>query len=142
MPRGTVIGPLFVIWPIAQRVWEIAAEPVASPMEAIPEPVAVEEPVAPPSPVRRGPDPFARLRKLPVSVSVRVAEKRITLSQLLAITPGALVTFNKSCDDLLDLYVNNSLYCRGEAVKIGESFGIKIDHVGVQVERESKLLQR
>jgi len=143
---GTVVGPLFIVWPVTNRVWEIAAaaleaaapsnEPVAE-TEPAPEP-----PPAPAAPVYRGPDPLARLRKLPVAVSVRLAEKKISVSQLLAITPGALVTFTKSCDDLLDLYVNNSLYCRGEAVKIGESFGLKIDHVGVQVERESKLLQR
>ncbi|MDZ4686549.1 MAG: FliM/FliN family flagellar motor C-terminal domain-containing protein [Planctomycetaceae bacterium] len=145
---GTVVGPLFIVWPVANRVWEVAAaepevaapssEPVA---EAAPSPEPLPPP-APAAPVFRGPDPLARLRKLPVAVSVRLAEKKITVSQLLAITPGALVTFTKSCDDLLDLYVNNSLYCRGEAVKIGGSFGLKIDHVGVQVERESKLLQR
>ncbi|HUQ70814.1 MAG TPA: FliM/FliN family flagellar motor switch protein [Planctomycetaceae bacterium] len=146
---GTVVGPLFIVWPVANRVWEVAAvEPeIAEPSsETIAAAPSSPEPTAPPpvpaAPVYRGPDPLARLRKLPVAVSVRLAEKKITVSQLLAITPGALVTFTKSCDDLLDMYVNNSLYCRGEAVKIGESFGLKIDHVGVQVERESKLLQR
>lgn len=141
---GTVVGPFFVVWPIANRIWEVAVPSAPEPMAVasatpIPAPTSAPSPTAP---VRRGPDPLARLRQLPVAVSVRLAEKRITMSQLLAITPGALVTFNKSCDDLLDLYVNNSLYCRGEAVKIGESFGLKIDHVGVQVERESRLLQR
>lgn len=158
--EGAALGAISVIWPVAQRIWEVQEAPSSEPSEATPTsspaPAPVDSPVAPaptaaaesagppasPPPVRRGPDPLARLRKLPVMVSVRVAEKKISVSQLLAITPGALVTFNKPCDDLLDLYVNNSLYCRGEAVKIGESFGLKIDHVGVHVERETRLLQR
>src|SRR5262245_27611452 len=71
-------------------------------------------------------DPLARLRRLPVQVSVRLAETRIPMSQLMNIAPGMLIPFNKSCDDLLDLYVNNARFCRGEAVKIGEKFGLKI----------------
>ena len=86
-------------------------------------------------------DPLSRLRFLPVQVSVRLAEKRIPMSQLMNITPGMLIPFNKSCDDLLDLYVNNSRFCRGEAVKIGEKFGLKIDEVGIHTETERKVIQ-
>ncbi len=81
-----------------------------------------------------------RLMGLPVTVSVRLAEKRIELKQLLAIGPGALITFNKPCEELLDLYVNNRRYCRGEAVKIGEKFGLKIEEVGVEEVRVSKVV--
>jgi flagellar motor switch protein FliN/FliY len=142
---GGVLGTLYLVWPLKtldegappqDPATEPAAVPKSSVESAASPPAARSEPPTP-----RGPDPLARLRKVPVAISVRLAEKKIPLSQLLALTPGSLVTFNKSCDGLLDLYVNNSLYCRGEAVKIGESFGLKIDHVGVQVERESKLLQ-
>jgi flagellar motor switch/type III secretory pathway protein FliN len=86
-------------------------------------------------------DPLARLRRLPVQVSVRLAETRIPMSQLMNIAPGMLIPFNKSCDDLLDLYVNNARFCRGEAVKIGEKFGLKIDEVGVQPESQQKVIQ-
>jgi len=81
-----------------------------------------------------------RLRNVPVPVIVKLAEKRIELGQLLAIGPGAIITFEKSCEDLLDLHVNNQLYCRGEAVKIGEKFGIKICEVGSAEERLSAVL--
>lgn len=86
------------------------------------------------------PNRLNRLLKLPVPIIVKLAEKKIELGQLLAIGPGAIVTFEKSCEDLLDLYVNNRLYCRGEAVKIGEKFGLKINEVGSVEERVSALL--
>lgn len=84
--------------------------------------------------------PLERLRRLPVPIIVRLADKKMELGQLLAIGPGAIITFDKSCEDLLDLYVNNQLYCRGEAVKIGEKFGLKICEVGSAEARASALL--
>jgi flagellar motor switch protein FliN/FliY len=84
--------------------------------------------------------PLDRLRQLPVSIIVKLAEKKIELGQILAIGPGAIITFEKSCEELLDLYVNNRLYCRGEAVKIGEKFGIKICEVGSVEQRASAVL--
>ncbi|MBW3543407.1 MAG: FliM/FliN family flagellar motor switch protein [Planctomycetes bacterium] len=72
------------------------------------------------------PPGLERIVKLPVQLSVRIAEKRIELAQVLSLAPGALLTFAKPCDDLLDLYVNNRRFCRGEAVKAGERYGLRI----------------
>ncbi|HEX6986905.1 MAG TPA: FliM/FliN family flagellar motor switch protein, partial [Planctomycetaceae bacterium] len=82
---------------------------------------------------------LARLLNVPVQVVVRLAERKIEMGQLLALSPGALITFEKSCEDLLDLYVNDRLYCRGEAVKIGENFGIKVNEVGAVRRREERV---
>jgi flagellar motor switch protein FliN/FliY len=82
-----------------------------------------------------------RLAKIPVSVIVRLAEKKVEMRQLLSLAPGSLITFEKPCEDLLDLYVNDFRYCRGEAVKIGEKFGLKINKVGVVEEYESKIVR-
>lgn len=77
-----------------------------------------------------------RLLPLKVPVSVRLAEMKIEMSSLINLSPGMLLVFPKSCDDLLDLYVNNKLYAQGEAVKIGEKFGLKINDVGTQKQRK------
>ena len=77
-----------------------------------------------------------RLLPIPVKVVVYLAERKIEMGQLLGLAPGSLITFNKNCEDLLDLYVNNRLYCRGEAVKIGETFGLKFNEVGATRRRE------
>lgn len=71
-----------------------------------------------------------RLMKLPVNIAVHLVERKIDLSQLLSLAPGTLLTFDKSCEELLDLYVNNRIFARGEAVKIGEKFGLKINEMG------------
>ena len=85
-------------------------------------------------------NPVDRLHNVPVPIIVKLAEKKVELGQLLGIGIGAIITFEKSCEDLLDLYVNNHLYCRGEAVKIGEKFGIKVCEVGSVEHRISAVL--
>ncbi|MGZ0168003.1 MAG: FliM/FliN family flagellar motor switch protein [Planctomycetales bacterium] len=83
----------------------------------------------------------SRINKVPVSVIVRIAERKLELEQLRGIAPGALLMFDKPYDSLLDVYVDNRLYCRGEAVKIGETFGVKISECNSQVIREKKVHQ-
>ncbi len=80
-----------------------------------------------------------RLLPIPVQVVVYLAEKPIEMGQLLSLAPGSLITFNKNCEEYLDLYVNNRLYCRGEAVKIGEKFGLKVNDVGGVKRREERV---
>jgi len=82
-----------------------------------------------------------RLLPIPVPVVVQIASKKIDLAQLRAFSPGMLLTFNKSCESLLDVYVANRLYCRGEAVKVGENFGVKINEVDARVVREPRVHQ-
>jgi flagellar motor switch protein FliN/FliY len=88
-----------------------------------------------------GPSPqMQHLLNIPVKVMVCLAEKRMEMETLLTLTPGSLITFTKSCEDLLELYVNNHLYCRGEAIKIDEKFGLKINEVDVTEEQKNSIL--
>lgn len=81
-----------------------------------------------------------RLSGVRVQLSVRLAEKRMPLAALLQLSPGALVTFNKPCEDLLDIYIGNRQYAQGEAVKIGEHFGVKVNRLGPPPEKPSSLI--
>ncbi|HET6327327.1 MAG TPA: FliM/FliN family flagellar motor switch protein, partial [Planctomycetaceae bacterium] len=81
-----------------------------------------------------------RILRVPVTVSVRLAERKMSLGAVVALVPGSLVTFSKSCEDLLDLYVNNHRFCQGEAIKIGESFGLKVSKVGVIEGRRERIV--
>ncbi|HXY33647.1 MAG TPA: FliM/FliN family flagellar motor switch protein [Planctomycetaceae bacterium] len=106
---------------------------------------AVTPDVEPPDPVAAAASADAAMRALrilrvPVTVSVRLAERKMSLGSVIALGPGSLVTFNKSCEDLLDLYINNHRYCQGEAIKIGESFGLKISKVGVTEEHKQRIV--
>jgi len=132
---------IWLVWP----AHHLPIPPDSNAGHETPGAMAPAHPPSPPASRRSSPAPLSggpldRLRDLPVPVIVKLAEKKVELGQVLAIGPGAIITFEKSCEDLLDLYVNNQLFCRGEAVKIGEKFGIKICEVGSAEERVSAVL--
>ncbi|QDU00181.1 FliM/FliN family flagellar motor switch protein [Gimesia aquarii] len=130
-------------------IWPLTKPPVADSAEAEedPEPPQAASSTSPPPPMsdtstpNSSNNPLNRISKLPVQAIVTLATKKIEMSQLLSICPGSLITFDKACEDPLDLYINNEIYCQGEAVKIGENFGLKIDQVGLKKEYETKIIE-
>lgn len=131
---------LWLVWPLPAAVTATAS---AEPSNEKVAETAVEAPVAAstntpgtPPPV----DPLARIRDINVPVIVKLAERRIEIEELLRLCPGTIVSFDKPCEDLLELMVSNQMYARGEAVKIGEKFGIKISEVGYVPRREPRIL--
>ena len=74
----------------------------------------------------------ARLASIRVPVAVRLAEKRVPLAAIRALVPGSLITFEKGCEEPLELYVSDAArrpHAVGEAVKVGERFGLKVTAV-------------
>lgn len=135
------VSKILIVVPLTAAA-VLAAEgtiPTAAPPDGTVEAAALEEVFddAPEMPADYRP---RLLLPMPVTISVRLADKKIEMGQLLNIAPGTLITFNKSCEDLLDMYVNNQRYCRGEAVKIGEKFGLKINEVATEDVRESHVM--
>ena len=74
----------------------------------------------------------ARLAAIRVPVTVRLATKRVPLAAVRDLVPGSLLTFEKSCEDPLELFVSAAArrpHALGEAVKVGERFGLKVTAV-------------
>ena len=79
------------------------------------------------------------LYDVPLQVSVEVGRARILLKDLLQMGEGYVVELDKMAGEPLDLYVNGRLIARGEAVRIGDKFGIKLTEVVSQSDRLEKL---
>lgn len=71
-----------------------------------------------------------RILRLRVPVVVRLAERTMPLSEVLKLTPGSIIEFERNVNAELDLLVNNCRIGSGEAIKVGEHFGIRISFVG------------
>lgn len=71
-----------------------------------------------------------RILRLQVPVIVKLAERTLTLSEVMRLGTGAIIEFFKSNDEPLELLINNKPIGTGEAVKVGENFGLKITHIG------------
>jgi flagellar motor switch protein FliN len=80
--------------------------------------------------------PYVRsLLRIRVPVSVMLASARQPVARILNIGPGSIIQFDKHCEQPLMLSVGNQNLAEGEAVKVGEKFGIKITSMILPGER-------
>ena len=89
--------------------------------------------------LRVDPKDLARILNIQVPVIVRLAEKEVPMREVLNMSIGSIIEFDKSVEDLLELMVNNQPIGLGEAVKIGEKFGLKVTDIGSVEETIGKL---
>ena len=73
---------------------------------------------------------LSQILRLEVPVVVRLGERHLTVNDVVALVPGAIIELPKSADSELDLLVNNKPIGQGVAVKVGENFGIKVTFIG------------
>ncbi len=71
-----------------------------------------------------------RILKIRMPVIVRIAERRMTIENILKLSIGSIIQFDKDAYQMIDLMINNSVIGLGQPVKIGENFGIKIIQIG------------
>ena len=64
--------------------------------------------------------------KLKVPLIVTVGNQRMPLDNVLSFAPGSIVELNKSADEPLEILINNKEVGTGEAIKVGENFGVRI----------------
>ena len=86
-------------------------------------------PLAPAEPARVDARRMNLLRDVMMGVSVELGRTRMTVRELLALTPGAIVELDKAAGAPVDLLVNGTLMARGEVVVIDEEFGVRITEI-------------
>lgn len=69
------------------------------------------------------------LYDVPLQISVEVGRSKILLRDLLKMGEGYVIELDKLAGEPLDLYVNSRLIARGEAVMVGDKFGIRLTDV-------------
>lgn len=79
------------------------------------------------------------LYDVPLQVSVEVGRCKILLKDLLSMTEGYVIELEKLAGEPLDLYVNSRLIAHGEAVLVGDKFGIRLTDVVSKSDRVEKL---
>ena len=67
---------------------------------------------------------------LEVPVIVQIAERIMTVEEVTGIAPGAIIELSKSANDDLEILVNNTTIGTGNAVKVGENYGIRVTFLG------------
>ena len=78
------------------------------------------------------------LRDVTMGVSVELGRTRMSVRELLALTPGAIVELDKAAGAPVDLLVNGTLMARGEVVVIDEEFAVRISEI-VSPDQDNRL---
>ena len=76
------------------------------------------------------PDELRRVLRLHVPVIVKLAERRLAVGEVLRLGVGSIIEIAKRSEQPLELLVNNRPIAVGEAVKVGENFGLRVKQVG------------
>jgi flagellar motor switch protein FliN len=92
----------------------------------------IEEIVVPVKKAAEVPDlpEVQRILKLQVPIIVRLAHKVLPVGEITQFSPGVIIEFDKKVDEKLDLLINNKCIGKGQAVKVGEKFGLKVINMG------------
>jgi flagellar motor switch protein FliN/FliY len=69
------------------------------------------------------------LRNVEMEVTAELGSTRMTVRELLSLTPGNIVELNRAAGSPIDLLVNGTLIARGEVVVVDEEFGIRISEI-------------
>jgi len=80
-----------------------------------------------------------QILELSVPVIVTIGQRRMSVDDVLALGPGAILDLDKSSDEPLELRINNKVLAQGQAVKLGENFGIRIEKVASKQSRVEAL---
>lgn len=75
---------------------------------------------------------------IPVVLSMEIGQTRMTIGEVLKLGKGSVVELQRMADEPLDVLVNGTLVAHGEAVVIGERFGVRLTDVISPNERLNK----
>jgi flagellar motor switch protein FliN/FliY len=79
---------------------------------------------------------------VPVEVSVEIGRKKMRIAEILRVGTGSVLELNKSAGEPLDIYVNNRVVARGEAVVVGDHYGVRLTEVLISEDRSRTGEQR
>jgi flagellar motor switch protein FliN len=69
------------------------------------------------------------LHDVEMEVSAELGRTRMSVRELLSLTPGAIIELDRAAGSPADLLVNGRLIARGEVVVVDENFGIRITEI-------------
>jgi flagellar motor switch protein FliN/FliY len=88
---------------------------------------------------RRRPGDFDRVLDIPVVLHVELGRKRMRIGELLDMGTGSILELDTPAGAALALYANETLIARGEAVVVGDRYGVRITDIPSPSERAERL---
>jgi len=77
----------------------------------------------------RGIDSLGFVMDVPVELTVVIGKKSMRIGEILRLGPGSVLELDKASGEPLDIFANGRLIARGEAVVVGERYGVRLTEV-------------
>lgn len=91
------------------------------------------------APVKRAPDGLDRVLSIGLTIHVELGRRKIRVGDLLKLGAGQVLELDAGAGAPLSIYANNTLIAEGEAVVVGERYGIRITDIVSPAERVQRL---
>lgn len=79
------------------------------------------------------------LLDIPLEISVELGRTSMLINDLLQLGQGSVIELNKLAGEPLEIFINQRLIARGEAVVVNEKFGVRITDIVSPIERVKQL---
>ncbi len=106
---------------------ESSAAASAATLEGVPPPEATQPGLPTPAKLRQ--PQIERILGIEVPVAVMLAEQDMPIEAILQIRVGTIIEFDVPFDSDLSLHVANRQIGVGQAVKVGENFGLRVSNI-------------
>src|SRR5690348_3748607 len=80
-----------------------------------------------------------RIMEIPLDVHVELGRRRMRISELLGLEVGSVLELATAAGAPLSIYANRVLVARGEAVLVGDRYGVRITDIVPAGERVRRL---
>lgn len=76
---------------------------------------------------------------IPLKLTAELGRTKIVVSELLNLGQGSVLELNKLAGEPMEIYVNDKLIAKGEAVVVNDKFGVRLTDVISPKERVEQL---
>jgi flagellar motor switch protein FliN/FliY len=83
-----------------------------------------------------------RILDLPLVIHVELGQRRMRVSDLLQVAIGSVLELDTAAGAPLGIYANQTLIAQGEAVVVGEHYGVRVTEILTPSERVKRLGER
>lgn len=85
------------------------------------------------------PSDLERILEIPLEIHIELGRRRMRISELLNLGAGSVLELDTPAGAPLSIYANETLVAQGEAVIVGERYGVRITDIVSQQERVKRL---
>lgn len=82
---------------------------------------------------------LAMIMDIPLRVTVELGRTKMPVANLLNLGQGSVIELNKLAGEPMEVFVNDKLIARGEAVVVNEKFGVRLTDIISTRERVEQL---